>query len=157
MSYEFRTNQVIELLSVSAVVLSVLFLAYELRQANKIARNEANVAIRGSLASANEIIWANEDVALLFANANDKDWSPTETEEVRIQAFIRRISNSWIIAETAYNNGYFAEDDFQSILDDVRGVLSIQGFHPYWQSFLDLYPVNSQKYRVFEVANRILE
>lgn len=124
-----------------AVLLGILFLALEPRQANRIAIATNEISIRGQLRSANELILNNEDVAQLLVKAknSDADFSPVETE--RLYAYLYASLNTWMSIEIAHANGMVTTATLEMVLEDIRGILTYYAAHqPLMRESLNEFP-----------------
>ena len=144
-----RVERWLALVANFAVLLGILFLALELRQANSIAIATNEISIRGEFRSANELILNNEDVAQLLVKAknSDADFSPVETE--RLYAYFYASLNTWMSIEIAYANGMVTTETFEMLLEDIRGVLTYYAaLQPLMRESLNDYPslVDTQVY-----------
>ena len=114
--------RIFEAIGVGAVVVSLLFVAYEIRQANRIAIGTTSYEMSRNYMSLNELILANPEVAALLANRDSVDFEPSPTQKTQLQAFAHRLLNQWTATEEAYDRGLVSERSYQIALDDVASV-----------------------------------
>ena len=151
------TKQIIEIFSVLAVVVSLLILAYELRESNQLAMTATRLEITNSYASLNESIYSDPAFAELAAKLRDPNFEPDIVEAEQVQAYLMRHVNIWVAIENAYNNGHFSETNFQSTHDDIKSnIESWPGMHRFWFAFFEMYPTLSTNYQVFSYAQELL-
>ena len=131
----------LEIIGVIAVVASLLFLAYEIRQSNQIARSTITFELGNNVSELNEIVWTNPEVAALHVRASDPRYVPTQVESEMLRAEARRFMNVWGTVEIAYRNGHQTRAQFDILLDDVEDVLErLPAAHPIWKRELQKYP-----------------
>jgi len=119
-----RVEKWIALVANLAVLVGIVFLALELRQANRIAIASTEISVRGQFKSTNELILNSDDIAQLLVKATnaDADLSPVDIE--RLFAFLFVNLNTWLSIEIAYANGMVTTATFETVLDDIRGMLT---------------------------------
>ena len=74
------SKQIIETSGIIAVVLSVLFLAYEVRQSNEIARTDTRIEIANQYGSISDSIYTNSEVSELMLKLGDPTFQPNPTQ-----------------------------------------------------------------------------
>tara|TARA_B100000686_G_C16762930_1_gene959922 strand:- start:1215 stop:1733 length:519 start_codon:yes stop_codon:yes gene_type:complete len=132
---------ILEILGIITVIVSLLFVAYEINQANKIAMVDSEQAIFENFSTINELIMSNTDYAELMHKMTNQDAEFSESDLEKVRAFVRRLTNAWSAAENSYNNGMLTEQTYQLLYDDVRNLLiTYPGSRKAWQELLDLYP-----------------
>jgi len=132
---------IIEILGIVTVIVSLLFVAYEINQSNKIAMVDSEQAIWENFSTINELIMDNTEFAELMYNMTNEDAVFSESDLEKVRALVRRLTNAWSAAENSYNNGMLTEQTYQVLYDDVRNLLiTYPGSRQAWQELLDLYP-----------------
>lgn len=132
---------ILEVLGMVTVILSLLFLAYEINQANKIAMVDSEQAIWENFSAINELIMGNTEYAELMHKMTNEDAEFNEGDLEKVRAFVRRMTNVWSAAENSYISGMLTEQTYQLLYDDVRNLLiTYPGSRKAWQELLDLYP-----------------
>lgn len=130
-----------EVVGVIAVIASLLFLGYEIRQSNQIARSTISYELANNYSELNEIIWTNPEVAALHVKARDPGYVPTAVEEEMLLAEVRRFLNVWGAVENAYRNGHQTREQLDIMLEDVEAVVAeYPAMRPLWRRELDKYP-----------------
>lgn len=112
----------LEVIGLGAVVISLLFVAYEIRQANRIASGTTSYEMSRNYMSINELILSNPEVAELLSRRDSVDFEPNPTQKTQLQAFAHRLLNQWTSIEEAYDQGLVSERSYQIALDDVASV-----------------------------------
>jgi hypothetical protein len=132
---------ILEVLGMATVILSLLFVAYEINQANKIAMVDSEQAIWENFSAINELIMGNTEYAELMHKMTNEDAEFSEGDLEKVRAFVRRMTNVWSAAENSYISGMLTEQTYQLLYDDVRNLLiTYPGSRKAWQELLDLYP-----------------
>ena len=136
----------LETIGVATVVLSLLFVAYEIRQSNQIAL-VANVNdIYSSFTNINEALMNDPELAPLLQRAgvepNHSLSEFTVAEQLRLKSWIRILLNTWLPANIAYNNGQLAQATYDSIFDDAKHSISLAGpgMLMMWKEVVFTYP-----------------
>lgn len=133
--------RIIELVGIVTVILSLVFVGYEINQANRIAMVDSEQAIWENFSSINEVIMSDTEYAELMYKMTNKDAEFNSSELEKVRAFLRRLTNAWSAAENSYNNGMLTEQTYQLLYDDVRNLLiTYPGSRTAWRELLDLYP-----------------
>ena len=126
-------KEIVEIVGVVSIVASLLLVAWEIRQTNRIAGTEITVQLA---AQYNDL---HSDRATLpeFAKLYPKLESPeshlvTATESSQMQGLAARYVDIFIAAQAAYDDGVMDRSDFQRYIDSARNVVdAYPGLHPY--------------------------
>ena len=105
----------IEIVGLVTVLVSVFFVGYELRQANKIARVETEWQLMNTYASWDEAIISCPECFIQSASA----FSST-TEYMRVQSIIYRAINAWQAGEIGYDEGLLSQRTFNLFYRDAN-------------------------------------
>ena len=127
----------LELIGAITLIISLIFIGYEIRLANRIALVETEWEMFNSYAGYNEMAIQNPE---LFVERPISEYAETEILGKRIQFF--RTLNIWLAAETAYSNGMISEATYLITLADAQALIATQkesGTIVLWQSILDRY------------------
>lgn len=126
-------KEIAEIIGLVAVVASLLFLGYEIRQSNRIARSTITYELANNYSEINEIVWSSPQVAELHVKVRDPAYRPTAAEEVMLRAEARRFMNIWGAIEIAYRNGHQTREQLDIMLEDVEAVVSrFPAMHAVW-------------------------
>jgi len=112
-----------------AVVMSLLFVGYQIQQANRIAIVTTEYELRNNYSSLNELIIGNQELAQLFVNISQPDYEMTAIEEVRMVELANRLLNIWLAIETAYDNGMLSEHFFNATFQDIDAAVTPEMRH----------------------------
>jgi hypothetical protein len=141
-------NQRPELVGIVAVVLSLIFVAYELRQSNKNATVFNVNEIYDRFTDLNEALMSDPELARLILKANkaQKISDLTESERLRLGSWHLFQLNIWTPANIAYDNGQLAEPIYNVLFDDARNELQVTGpvGRRIWKDYVDTYPALSE-------------
>jgi hypothetical protein len=136
-----RFRQVIEILGISAIVLSLLLVAYQIRQANRIAEATTTYEIVRDVNQFNEIGMTDPTFAALLVRLGSEEFSPTAHEAKQAQLLAYRFLNIWIAQEEVYRNGLFTEDQLSITKHDVKAVMkAYPALLLYWSVAIDSQP-----------------
>ena len=127
----------LELIGAITLIISLIFIGYEIRLANRIALVETEWEMFNSYAGYNEMAIQNPE---LFVERPISEYTETEILGKRTQFF--RTLNIWLAAETAYSNGMISEATYLITLADAQALIATQkesGTIVLWQSILDRY------------------
>ena len=127
----------LELIGAITLIISLIFIGYEIRLANRIVLVETEWEMFNSYAGYNEMAIQNPE---LFVERPISEYTETEILGKRTQFF--RTLNIWLAAETAYSNGMISEATYLITLADSQALIATQkesGTIVLWQSILDRY------------------
>lgn len=130
-----------ELIGLVAVVASLLFLAFEIQQSNRIAVASTEIGIRNGYSEFNRGLHSGNEVAQLMARAtvSDAEWSPAE--ELKVLMVVHDILNVWLSVETACDNGLAEEATCEELRDDIGAFIAyFPGTRPVWRYIVNSYP-----------------
>lgn len=132
-----RIRQFIEVAGFTAVVASLLLVAYQILQSNRLAEASTLYEIVRDINQFNDMVLTNPSIADLLAALERPDFAPSATEERQAQALADRMLNVWVVQEVAYRNGLFDETQFAITRDDVIVAINdLPGLIPFWRKTL---------------------
>ncbi|MGI9323868.1 MAG: hypothetical protein ACR2PZ_01520 [Pseudomonadales bacterium] len=133
--------QVVETVGIVSVVLSLLFVAYQIQQTNQIAIVTTEVEIRNSYGELNESMYSAPQLARLIEKATEPSFTPQEGELTQLRSLAFRFLNVWMAAEIAYNNDMLPTESFEIVLNDIRYLVhEISYMRVMLKEILDNYP-----------------
>ena len=145
---QMAKNQRLELVGIVMVVLSLIFVAYELRQSNKIATVSNVNETYDRFTAINEALMSDPELArLLLKVGKAQEISDlTESEGLRISSWYHFLFNIWLAANIAYDNGQLAEPTYNALFDDARNEIQLTGpeGRRLWKKYVDTYPALSE-------------
>ena len=121
---EIRLRTAIEVIGVMAVVGSLLLVAYQIQQANRIAQATTLYEIVRDINEFNDMGASDPAFAGLLVELADPQGALSEVQAQQAQLLAFRFLNIWITQEIAFRNGLFTEDQFELTKADVTSVLS---------------------------------
>ena len=133
--------QVVEIAGVVSVVLSLLFVAFQIQQTNQIAIVTAEIETRNNYSDLNEAMFSDNELASLIERASDPGFQPAIGEDTQLRSLAFRFMNIWLASEIAYENGMLPLSSYQIVLDDIRYVLRTEPYmRRYFRLITDNYP-----------------
>ena len=150
-------GQSLAILANIGVIAGILFLALELRQSNRIAIASTELAIRDSYGAFNEILLTDPGVRELLLKIRDPNPSLTPDDEIQVRAYLRRLLNTWIAIEVAYDNELLSADTYALVEQEPQGILSAYpGAKPSMRMVVDEAPGQDSR-RVIRSIEALLE
>ena len=132
------TGNLVDTLANIGVIIGLVFLVLEIRQANSIATATAEIETRSMFSEINEAIYGVPEVGQLLVKCRDRDAELSELEEVQAWGFVLRLTNAWLAIEIAYAHDMLPSDTFAVIEDDLRTALT--RYPALGHSFKDFVP-----------------
>jgi len=133
--------QIAEIAGVISVVLSLLFVAFQIQQTNQIAIVTAEIETRNNYSSLNEAMFSNNELGSLIERASDPEFQPAIGEDTQLRSLAFRFMNIWLASEIAFRNGMLPQSSYQIVLDDIRYMLKTEPYmRRYFRLILDNYP-----------------
>ena len=136
-----RLNNWLTLAANLGVIAGIVFLAFEIRQSNRIALVANETEIRKSYADQNESIFTNKESAELLARAADADAEFDGTELEMLSAYVYTALNIWSAVEIGYENGMLPRQTLLDAQDDVCSYIKYYpAMHAILRSAMDDFP-----------------
>ena len=132
------TTKALEIAGAVTLIISLIFIGYEIRLANRIALVETEWEMFNSYAAYNEMRIKEPE---LFVEKRINEL--TELELISIRAQFYRTLNIWLAAETAFTNNMISEAAYLITLADAKAMIAIHkelGAAVIWESILSRYP-----------------
>lgn len=136
-----RLKDIAETIGLVAIVASLLFLAFEIQQSNRIAIASTEIGIRNGYSEFNRALHSGSDIAELMVRGKvpDAEWSPSE--ELKVLMVVTDLFNVWLSVETACDNGLARDVTCEELDDDISAFIGMfPGTRPMWYFFVDGYP-----------------
>lgn len=139
---KWNNKQVIETIGLLAVVFSLLLVAYEVRQANRIAVVNTEFELRNSYHATNLALLNNPDMVDFVVRMGATGQSLEGPDAVRARAWTYLQLNTWLATALAYENGVTTEETYSNILDHVENVIGRASpeMRAIWRSSIDSFP-----------------
>ena len=154
---KWNSKQIVEAVGILAVVFSLLLVAFEIRQANRIAVVNTEFALRNSYHDTNIALLNNPDM-VDFAIRTRIPGEPLEGgDEIRAMVWTYLHLNTWVATALAYENGVSTEETYRNILDNAENVIgrSSPEMRKIWRRSIDSFP-SLQDTPIFQHANAVL-
>ncbi len=109
-----------EIASALAVLVTLIYLAGQIRQSNRIGITDSEAQFRQMAQSTNRSILelADDDPFLIELLKINPDFTPTQ--RVKALMFARSIGNLWAFADSCYRNRLIDKAAYQASIDDIR-------------------------------------
>lgn len=122
------------------VIVGLVFVALEIRQANKIALVSTELGVRDTYAQLNETVYTNSEVADVLFRARDSETKFEGADSEVAEKYAYRNINTWVGLETAHENGLLPSATFESVSEDIRvSIAKYPGLAPYYRSVVGDY------------------
>ena len=149
-------RQTLEVASVLAVIVSLLVVAYEIRQSNNIALVSTENEIRNNYASLDETLLNNPELSELLFKARDSNYNLEGVEQEIITTYLFRVLNSWRPVVTSYERGLLDQISYDAVFDDIRYVVEYYpAVHHIWRGIIADYPSRGSD-PIFSFINELI-
>jgi len=149
-------RQLFEIVGITAVIVSLLIVAYEIRQSNNIALVSTENEIRNNYASFEESVLSNPELSELLFKARDPEYRLEGVEREIVTTYIFRFLNAWRPAVTSYERGLLNQISYDAVFDDIRyTVEKIPAANPIWREIIEGYP-SRENDAIFEYLRELL-
>lgn len=126
-----------EIIGALAVLATLLYLASQIRITNEISRFTTAKDIFYKFDSLNDRLIADPELSTALLTTEPL----TEEQEDKLYSWATCWANSWLICQTAYNNGLIDDSFFKTAKQDVFVEINRwRNFRPFLIRFLDNYP-----------------
>lgn len=119
-----KLNDWLTLCANVGVLVGILFLIFELQQANRIATTTAEVEIRNQFGEINAALYSDEVLAEIVDRVSQGGTEFSSIETARYYQWVIQLVNIWITIETAYENGIAPEETYGVMFDTMNLTLS---------------------------------
>ena len=139
-----RWRGLLELIGVISVFGGLMLVAFEVRQANRIATAQAVMDLSSAYNQINSARFSDPDVArLLMLLEEPESFEITELDASKITGMGYHIHNIMWAAQVAHDNGLLSLEDLDNYRNDLAGVFLIQpGLIP---AFVEIYETQPGK------------
>ena len=108
-----------ELLGTVTVVISVLYLAAQVKQSNKQSATNSGTDVLGEMNKLQEFVFSDPNGATLLVKLRTSEELSPE-EEVKAHVIADRALNTWYSGQQSYLNGIMTVELFADIKDDAK-------------------------------------
>ena len=117
--------------------MSLLLVAYEVRQSNRIAQATTTYEIGRDVNQFNELGYSDPEFAELLVKLRDADFKPSNVEAMQVRLLANRFLNLWTIQEKAHRNGLLSDAQFAMTKADVVTVMeAFPALNKHWENVL---------------------
>jgi hypothetical protein len=142
-----RLRTVVEIVGVVSVVLSVLFLAIQVQQANKQARMSFALDLQASYNGWHELLIAAPGAAdLLMATLPDSAFTPGEIR--RRRSLVAYLFNVWATIHKAWEHDLISDLEYEGYANDARTIVANPWAVDIVRDMMDRYPA-ARDYPIF--------
>lgn len=136
-----RLNRWLYLGANVGVLVGLIFLALEIRQANRIAIAATEITVREGFGSLNETIYTNPETAALLAKARTAGAEFSDVEREMLDAFTARLTNIWRGIEEAYGNEMVSRATFDMAIADMKWTIdTYPSMRSFFEDWIEIYP-----------------
>ena len=151
-----QLNKWLTLAANVGVLIGVIFLALEIRQANQIAISTNEIDVRNNYMEIQSITM-DPWVSAVLAKATQADATFSTEEEQTAYGYVYLWVSNWIAIEIAYRRGMVPESTFELAKRDAPGMISYYPLLvPYWKVAMVDYP-EFDNFELFDVLRVELE
>ena len=147
---KISSKRLVEIIGLVSVVASLLFVAFELQQANRIAIGTTEQELLQNYNSLNQLTLENNEIRALVSKLRSGS-ELSQDERGRAVSYAFTLNAVWLATEVAYSQGLVTEDFYQDLLLDVQANV---GNLPGLTYACDI--VISRGYSESEVHNKII-
>lgn len=136
-----RIKTWIEVSGFIAIIVSLLLVAYEVRQSNRIAHATITYELGRDVNDFNQLGYSDQAFAnlLLLLSSEQSEYSDVQRLQIRLLA--NRFVNLWTVQEEAFRNGLFTREQIEVTKRDVVTVMTaFPGLHSPWKDVLESQP-----------------
>jgi len=132
----------IEALGALSVVLSLAFVALQIKQSTDQARAEVAYDLQESFNGFHDLVAGDAELGSIVARARvGTDPALTPAEHARAFSLAFRLFNTWVAVQVAYDNDLISDAAFEGYQADVASAVSgLPGFRGYWLSMIEANP-----------------
>src|SRR5215471_4643576 len=141
------------LLGSVAVLVTLIYLARQIRESNMLANSTMANEITMNFAEFNEVVLSNPHVASLLFKLREPKCEVTGVESVELHHLAERLFNIWIQGQIAYDNGHLTADILAAMKNHVKQTMeTYPGLEPAFRNMLAYAP--TLNYEVFDYFRR---
>ena len=118
-------KQLLETAGVVTVVLSLIFVALEIQQNNKISNATLEYELRRDYAELNELRLEDNQFLEFIVKMEDPRYEMSVLEQERAESLVRRIGNTWNATHKAYSLDLLSDDSYNGLItNEIPRVIS---------------------------------
>ena len=134
-------RSVLEGLGILSVVLSLAFVAFQIKQSTDQARATMSYDISMSFGAYHDLIAGDAELAGIRARLREPEPEFTDQERERAFSLAMRLFNAWMSVHRAHLAGVISSDQYESYRVEVEATVArLPGAIPLWSEFLEARP-----------------
>lgn len=132
-----------------AIIATLIYLARQIRESNRLANSTMANEISKSFAEYNEMVISNPQIAELLARLKTRQYELTAAEAVQTQHLAFRLFDVYVQGQVAYNHGHLTNDSLQGLKDNLKWTMeTFPGLEADFRRSLESLP--TLNYEVFD-------
>ena len=129
-----------EVVGALAVLITLIYLANQIRQSNRIGVTASEAQFRQMAQSVNRSIMELPDDDPFLAQLLIENPEYTPAQHVKARMFARTLGNLWAFADSCYRNKLIDYPAYKASIDDVRICFDeYPGIKPVWAELVEVY------------------
>lgn len=154
---KWNSKLIAEAAGMLALIFSLLLVAFEIRQANRIAVVNTEFALREAYRETNLALLNNPDMVEFVVRLTTIGEPLEGPDEVRAMAWTYLHLNTWLATALAHENGVSTEETYGNILDNIENVIGRASpeMRRIFRRSIDSFP-SLQDQPVFQHADAVL-
>ena len=134
-----------EIVGAAGVIVSLLYLATQIRQSTRVARSATRQALSRDLqALASDLVTVDDMARIFHAHISGETVQPHEL--VRLQARAYRDFHFWDNAHYQFCEGMLSEDEWRGIRENLKQLmLYVEAYRDYWDGERSSFPSRFQE------------
>ena len=130
-----------EIVGAVAVILTLLYLAKQVKQSVGVARASQNRVLLESYEGINDIVLSNTHIADALKAVENPERGKNRPESVVFRHLGYRWINVWVSAQMSFDNGQISTTEYEFYKDDFKNIVDLYpGMIPYVIEELRRYP-----------------
>ena len=155
---KLSTKDYLELMGITAVILSLLFVALEIRQSNRIALSQSETDFRSRVIELQSRVIENDDIAAALVKMRSEDAQLTPEENEKIYSWVLSLQVNWISVTTAFENGLVSQWTMNNFLEAPTALFSkYPGLKPYFRQISEEYNFRENPTNVWQAIFREID
>jgi hypothetical protein len=127
-----------EIVGASAVVVSLIYLATQIRQNTKVARSTMRHGITNSAMVGGQIMAENQYISpIMFRHNNGEELAGDEY--LRLQAFAYMTTRNWENIHYQYLSGMLTQEEWLAFRQNLKALYQNEIWQDYWRREQDIY------------------
>ena len=127
-----KSALVAEILGGIGIIVSILYLGFEISENNKNTRTSNHLALQELTGQVNNLLMENTALAEMILKGQDDPTSLSEVEQMQFYAFADRSFNVWETAFLMNQDGTLPAGTWELWSDGYCEALNLPGYHALW-------------------------